>query len=106
MDALLRLLKGHWTPYIIWTLGDKGPLRFGALKREIAGVSAKVLTERLRLLENTQLIYRHYERTIPPQVTYGLTERGMELTGVLDQLHDIACRWQSHGQDEPNTAVR
>ena len=104
MDALLRLLKGHWTPYIIWTLGSKGPLRFGALKREVAGISARVLTERLRLLERAAVIYRHYEPAIPPQVTYGLTDRGAELAGVLDQLYDVACRWQGDafaiGQDD------
>ena len=47
MDALLRLTKGHWTPCIIWTLGGAGPLRFGAIRRQVAGVSAKVLTDLL-----------------------------------------------------------
>ncbi len=98
MDALLRLLKGHWTPYIIWTLGSNGPLRFGAVKRELVGISAKVLTERLRMLERTGLVYRHYEPTIPPKVSYGLTERGRELTGALDQFYDIACRWQAEAE--------
>ena len=93
MDALLRLLKGHWTPYIIWTLKDAGPLRFGALREEIVGISAKVLTERLRLLQDSGLIYRHYEPTIPPQVTYGLTESGSELGEALGGLYDVACRW-------------
>lgn len=95
MDALLRLINGHWTPYIIWTLSSRGPLRFGVLKREVAGISAKVLTERLRLLERAGIVHRHYEPTIPPQVTYSVSERGSELAGVLDQLYDIACRWQT-----------
>jgi DNA-binding HxlR family transcriptional regulator len=93
MDAFLRLLMGPWTTYILWVLSTKGPTRFGALKREIAGISAKVLTERLRLLEDAGVIYRHYKATIPPEVTYGLTERGKELRQVLDALNDIARRW-------------
>ena len=93
MDALLRLLMGPWTTYILWVLLTKGPTRFGALKREIAGISSKVLTERLRMLENAGVIYRHYEATIPPQVTYGLTERGKELRQILGALNDIARRW-------------
>ena len=98
MDALLRLLMGPWTTYILWVLSTKGPTRFGALKREVAGISAKVLTQRLRMLERAGVVYRRYEPTIPPQVTYGLTERGQELRQVLDALNHIARRW--HEADE------
>lgn len=104
MDALLRLLKGHWTPYIIWTLGGAGPLRFGAIRRQVAGISAKVLTERLRMLERSGLVYRHYEQTIPPQVSYGLTERGRDLIDALDLLNAIACRWQANGETRAGNA--
>lgn len=93
MDALLRLLMGPWTTYILWILSTKGPTRFGALKREIPGISAKVLTERLRMLEGADVVYRHYLPTIPPQVTYGLTRRGEELRQVLEALNGIARRW-------------
>ena len=50
MDSLLRLLMGPWTTYILWVLRSNGPTRFGELKRKVPGVSAKVLTERLRML--------------------------------------------------------
>jgi DNA-binding HxlR family transcriptional regulator len=95
MDAILRLLMGPWTTYVLWILRTGGPIRFGELKRQIAGVSAKVLTERLRALEAAGIVYRHYEPTVPPAVTYGLTARGRELDGVLDALNDVAVRWQS-----------
>jgi DNA-binding HxlR family transcriptional regulator len=95
MDALLRLLMGPWTTYILYTLRTQGPLRFGALKRAIPGISAKVLTERLRLLESAEIVVRHYEPTIPPAVTYSLAPRGRELSGVLDELDDIARAWQA-----------
>jgi len=98
MDSLLRLLMGPWTTYILWVLRSNGPTRFGELKRRVAGVSAKVLTERLRMLEEAGVIHRHFEPTIPPQVTYSLTERGQELRNVLDQLNQVACRWKA--QDE------
>ena len=51
MDALLRLLMGPWTTYILWALRQNGVMRFGAIRRTVQGVSAKVLTERLRMLE-------------------------------------------------------
>jgi DNA-binding HxlR family transcriptional regulator len=102
MGMLMRLLSGPWTIYILWILGEHGPMRFGSLKRQIEGVSSKVLTERLRMLEEAGLVYREYEPTIPPQVTYGITARMHELTPVLNQVAAIACRW--YGEDSDATA--
>ncbi|WP_437558292.1 winged helix-turn-helix transcriptional regulator [Acidithiobacillus sulfuriphilus] len=93
MDALLRLLMGPWTTYILWVLRNQGPLRFGALQRAVGKISARVLTERLRLLEEAGIIYRDYRPTVPPEVSYGLTERGQELGNVLDGLDQLARRW-------------
>jgi len=95
MDAILRLLMGPWTTYILWVLCSDGPTRFGALKRRVPGISSKMLTERLRMLEQAGVIYRTYAPTIPPQVTYGLTARGGELRAVLDDLNAVARRWQA-----------
>lgn len=94
MDALLRLLMGPWTTYILWVLRSTNePVRFGELKRRVPGISAKVLTERLRLLERAQVIERRHLATIPPQVSYTLAPRGLELNGVLDKLNEVALRW-------------
>ena len=40
MDALLRVLMGPWTSYILWVLRSNGPTRFGELKRRVTGISA------------------------------------------------------------------
>lgn len=93
MDTILRLLMGPWTSYILYVLRTQGPTRFGELKRQVGGVSAKMLTERLRLLEAAEVVRRAYVPTIPPQVTYSLAPRGEELTGIIDQLDKIARRW-------------
>jgi DNA-binding HxlR family transcriptional regulator len=93
LGALLQVLTGPWTFYVIWILSNNGPTRFGALKREIEGISSKVLTERLRMLEDAEIIYREYKPSIPPEVTYGLTERGKDSIVVLDQLAAIAYKW-------------
>ncbi len=94
MDALLRLLMGPWTTYILYVLRTNGPTRFGELKRRVAGVSAKVLTARLRMLEESDVLVRHYEPTIPPQVTYALSPRGQELADVIDRLDGVAKKWR------------
>lgn len=93
VSTLMEVLSGPWTMYLLWVLSTNGPTRFGVLKRRIEGISTKVLTERLRKLEQEKILYRHYEPTVPPQVTYGLTERGRELVVILDQLNDLAQRW-------------
>ncbi|MDP6405367.1 MAG: helix-turn-helix domain-containing protein [Alphaproteobacteria bacterium] len=93
VDSLLRLLMGPWTTYILYTLQHQGPTRFGALKRLIPGISAKVLSERLKMLEHAGVIFRQQKASIPPQVTYGLTARGDELRSVIDALEDVARRW-------------
>jgi len=94
MDWVLRILMGPWTTYILWVLLRSGPSRFGEIKRQVPGISAKVLTERLRMLESTGIVDRRYEATIPPRVTYSLTKRGEELRLVLSQLNDLARRWR------------
>ncbi len=93
MGKLMCLLSGPWTIYILWILGEHGPTRFGSLKKQISGVSSKVLAERLRKLVDAGLLYRDYEATIPPQVTYGVTERMCELSPVIKELAAIAENW-------------
>lgn len=95
MDFILRMLMGPWTTYILYNLRSHGPQRFGELKRRVSGISAKMLTERLRTLEGASLVRRDYEATIPPKVTYSLTARGHELDGVMGTLAEIGSRWEA-----------
>ncbi len=93
MQHLLNLLSGPWTTYILWLLKSQGPQRFGELKKHIPNISSKVLTERLRLLENEKIINRFQEETIPPKVTYSLTKRGQQLDKILDEINKLARKW-------------
>ena len=104
MDFILRMLMGPWTTYILYNLKSHGPQRFGELKRRVSGVSAKMLTERLRTLEGAGLVRRDYEPTIPPKVTYSLTKRGHELDDVMGRLAEIGMRWEV--EDAALRAVR
>ncbi|MEM7773529.1 MAG: winged helix-turn-helix transcriptional regulator [Cyanobacteria bacterium P01_A01_bin.37] len=96
---MLKQLAGQWTLYILWILDTNGALRFGELRRKVDGISTKVLTDRLRMLESIAMIHRHHEPTIPPQVTYSLTDRGKELSGALDHLYELSVRWYGTGED-------
>ena len=93
LEKLLNQISGRWTMYILWILDTKGALRFGELKREVDGISTKVLSERLRMLEAIGIVDRDYKQTIPPQVTYKLNERGKELSKPLYDLCELASRW-------------
>ena len=97
VDALLRLLMGSWTTYILWHLRQDGPLRFCAVRRAIPGISSKVLTQRLRMLEEHGIVYRHHVPSIPPKVSYGLTAHGAELGDVFDALENVSRRWLARG---------
>ena len=75
---LLALVTSRWAVLIVGALED-GPLRFGELRRRLAGISQKVLTDKLRDLEAEGLVTRSViER--PLAVDYRLTATGLSLT--------------------------
>lgn len=98
IGGLLELLTRPWTLHILWALSHNGPMRFGVLRRQIDGISSRVLTERLRTLEAARFIFRHYEPTIPPAVTYGITDRMKDIEKVLAQLEELSGKWQREGK--------
>ena len=54
------------------------------------------------MLQAAGVIWRDQTQTIPPAVTYGLTNRGDDLRQVLDSLGKVAQRWQAEGAFEPD----
>jgi DNA-binding HxlR family transcriptional regulator len=102
LEQMLRKISGPWTMYILWVLDNHGTLRFGELMRQVVGISPKVLTDRLRLLEEIGIVHRHYEPTIPPQVSYQLSDRGRELSKPLYDLCHLVNRWNEEEVGQPN----
>lgn len=87
----MRLLAGAWAAHVIWYLRE-GERCFTELQTDIAGVSAKMLANRLRRLEREGVIERLAKPTSPPTVWYSLTPVGQELCGALINVVDIAQR--------------
>jgi len=104
IGGLLEVLARPWTMQILWALSHNGPARFGVLRDNVAGISSRVLTERLRTLEERGFVFRHYEPTIPPAVTYGITERMKDMEQVFVQLEAMARKWQAEGTDSAPTS--
>ncbi len=102
IHGLLELLARPWVMHILWTLSHTGPMRFGVLRRSIDGISSRVLTERLRVLEAQGLVFRNYETTIPPTVTYGITDRMKDMENVIRELDALGRKWQAQEAAETN----
>lgn len=81
----MRIMGGKWTGSILWHLKD-GPVRFNDLARMIGGASKKMITERLRQLEERSLVSREVLDTSPVSVHYEITELGRTALGFLDEL--------------------
>lgn len=84
-DAL-EAVEGRWRLLILFALSEK-PKRFGQLSREVAGITDKMLSKELKNLEANQLIRREVYDTFPPTVEYSITDHGLSLEKVLDELH-------------------
>lgn len=97
LDYAVSLIKGKWKAVIICHLNDQS-YRFLELQRKLSGISEKVLTEKLRELENDELVERISFPEIPPHVEYRLTPLGLKLFTVLDTL-------QSWGEDYIATKI-
>lgn len=105
MDKTLRLLMGPWTTYILWLVRNNGAMRFGQFRKQMPSISAKMLTERLKMLTEAGILSRTQEDTIPPKVTYAFTLRGEELVRVLDGIHELAVRWDRQDQEQERGKV-
>ena len=85
IEKALDVLGGKWTFLIIRDL-QTGKKRFGELRKSLAGVSPKTLSERLKELEEKGVVTRTAYATIPPTVEYALTEKGESLHPIIKAM--------------------
>ena len=95
VTPVLNRVGDKWSMQIVMALSD-GPRRFSQLKRDIDGVSQRMLTLSLRGLERDGLVSRTVTPTNPPRVDYELTELGVSLRAPVRALGQwamahIAC---------------
>lgn len=101
-DSLLdsvSLLSKKWHPAVVRCLSDNDGVGFSDLKRQLNGVSAKVLTDALSELQEHAVVERREISQRPLRVSYSLTERGRELDAVIESLAD----WGETYLGEPET---
>ncbi len=102
LTECMALLGGAWTPNVIWYLSENHR-RFGELRSDIPRISAKVLSARLRELEEKGVITRRVVPTSPPSVEYALTELGKELIPAINAIVGVGLKLQ---KAEPNKQLR
>ncbi|WP_101253907.1 winged helix-turn-helix transcriptional regulator [Streptomyces barkulensis] len=88
-------IANKWALLIIEALGER-TLRFSELRDEVEGVSHKMLTQNLRMLERNGMVERTVHPTVPPRVEYTLTEPGRALREAVDVMCDWTHRYLDH----------
>jgi DNA-binding HxlR family transcriptional regulator len=94
--AAIELIGKRWTGAIVCALTE-GPLRFGELVKVVPGLSDRLLSQRLRELEEKGLVQREVEAGSPVRVVYSLTAVGAELRPAIVELKSWAQRWKRVG---------
>jgi DNA-binding HxlR family transcriptional regulator len=97
----MSLLGGAWTPNLIWYLSG-GPRRFGELRSDIPRISAKVLSARLRTLEQKGVVSRKVVASSPPSVEYALSDLGEELIPVIQAIVKVGTKLKSREARAPD----
>ncbi|MFB7260001.1 winged helix-turn-helix transcriptional regulator [Streptomyces nojiriensis] len=88
-------IANKWALLIIEALGED-TLRFSELRNGIEGISHKMLTQNLRMLERNGLLERTVYPVVPPRVEYTLTEPGQALRVTIDGLCDWTHQYVGH----------
>lgn len=89
----VELIGRRWSGAILYSLGE-GPLRFAGIRDAVPGMSDRLLSARLKELEQAGLVHRDVHPGTPVRVVYGLTPKGESLRPVIRDLRDWARRQQ------------
>jgi DNA-binding HxlR family transcriptional regulator len=105
VDYAFKRIGGKYKGRILWYLNSKRVLRYGELRKSIADITPKMLTQTLKELEADNLIRREVFNEIPPHVEYTLTADGLDLIPIIDQLSAWGDRQLAKGNVAPSLKV-
>ena len=88
-EYTLSIVSGKWKLKIIYLLSCMGTVRYGVLKKNIDGITHKMLSSQLKELENESIILRKEYPQVPPKVEYSLTKKGESLIPLVI----VMCDW-------------
>ena len=90
-EKAMSVLSQRWTGLVIYQLLT-GPKRFCALESSI-GISGRVLSERLKDLENQGIVKREVFPETPVRIEYSLTEKGLALESIMKEIEKWSQAW-------------
>ena len=93
VEYTASILSNKWKCLILRDLLT-GTKRFNELNKSINGISAKVLTENLREMENDGIINRKTYAVVPPKVEYSLSSKGEELKPIIDLMKEFGNKYK------------
>jgi len=93
VEVTVDVIGGKWTPVVLAQLKENDCLRFSQIRRLIPDITEKMLTQRLRELEQLGIVHRTLVSATPPHVEYALTAEGRSLAPVLQAMHDWGAQW-------------
>lgn len=88
-EYTLSIISGKWRLKIIYLLACMGTVRYNVLKRNIEGITHKMLSSQLKELESVNIIIRNEYPQVPPKVEYSLAEKGQSLLPIVLAM----CEW-------------
>jgi len=86
------IVCGKWTLLLVRELSE-GTSRFCELERSLTGISPRTLSLRLRALEEEGIVERQTFPEVPPRVEYALTDKGMALLPIIDDMRSYGEHW-------------
>lgn len=95
-----NIVCGKWTLLVIRDLAG-GSSRFCELERSLEGISPRTLSLRLRSLEEEGIVERNTFPEVPPRVEYALTEKGLALVPLIEDMRRYGVRWLADELDAP-----
>ena len=90
--ASAEIIGAKWTALLVHDLSE-GPRRFSQLEHSCAGISPRTLSERLRALEDEEIVERRSYAESPPRVEYELTDMGRALLPIIDAMREFGRDW-------------
>ncbi len=89
----VRLIGSKWKLLIMRNLFIRS-WRFNELKKNLEGISQKVLTDSLRSMEEDGIIIRTVYAEVPPRVEYTLSELGYSMKPIMDSMEQWGLNYQ------------
>lgn len=89
----VQLMGSKWKLLILRNLLAR-PWRFNELRRDLEGISQKVLTDSLRSLEKDGIITRSVYPEVPPRVEYAMSELGESMRPIIDAMAEFGTRYK------------